>query len=87
MALNIRKFGKAQDAVEVPNLVAVQRESYARFLQRDALPTKRNRSGLEGLFSEIFPVESYDKTMSLEYIYYELEKPRYDTVECRQLRL
>ena len=87
MALNIRKFGKAQDAVEVPNLVAVQRESYARFLQVDALPTKRDCQGLQELFSEIFPVESYDKTMSLEYLYYELEKPRYNVVECRQLRL
>ena len=43
--------------------------------------------GLESLFREIFPIENYEKTMSLEYLYYELEKPRYTPMECRQLRL
>jgi DNA-directed RNA polymerase beta subunit len=42
---------------------------------------------LESVFREIFPVESYDKTVSLEYIRYELGKPRYTPDECRQLRL
>jgi DNA-directed RNA polymerase subunit beta len=36
---------------------------------------------------EIFPVESYDKTVKLEYLSYRLGKPRYDPDECRQLRL
>ena len=36
---------------------------------------------------EIFPIESYDKKHCLEYIKYELGKPRYDPDECRQLRL
>jgi DNA-directed RNA polymerase subunit beta len=43
--------------------------------------------GLEALFREIFPIESYDKKMTLEYICYELEKPHYTPLECRQLRL
>jgi DNA-directed RNA polymerase subunit beta len=82
-----RSFGKMQDAVKIPNLVAVQRESYARFLQRETAPTKRADLGLEALFREIFPIESYDKKMNLEYLYYELEKPHYTPLECRQLRL
>src|SRR5207247_11245731 len=36
---------------------------------------------------EIFPIESYDKKLSLDYLRYELGKPRYDPTECRQLRL
>ena len=48
---------------------------------------KRTDSGLEGVLREIFPIESYDKTLTLEYIRYELGKPRYDPDECRQLRL
>ena len=48
---------------------------------------KEKTSGLESLFREIFPIESYDKTMQLEYLFYELEKPRYTPQECRQLRL
>ncbi len=83
----VRNFGKIQDAVEIPDLVAVQRVSYGRFLQKDLPPTKRQDRGLEGLFREIFPIESYDKKMTLEYLYYELEKPHYTPLECRQLRL
>ncbi len=82
-----RNFGKIRDAVEIPNLVAIQRNSYAGFLQRDAAPNKRENYGLESLFVEIFPIESYDKSMKLEYLYYELEEPRYAPRECRQLRL
>ena len=83
----VRNFGKISDAIEISDLVAVQRKSYDKFLQRDKSPTKRNRSGLEALFSEIFPIHNYDKTMYLEYLCYELENPRYSPTECRQLRL
>jgi DNA-directed RNA polymerase subunit beta len=84
---SFRNFGRAREAVKIPDLVAIQKESYERFLQNDTAPTKRKRSGLEGLFREIFPIESYDKSMCLEYLYYELEQPRYTLTQCRQLRL
>ena len=83
----VRNFGKVRDAIEIPVLVAIQRASYNRFLQEDVAPTRRKCVGLESLFREIFPIASYDKSMRLEYLYYELEKPRYSPVECRQLRL
>jgi DNA-directed RNA polymerase subunit beta len=83
----VRSFGKVHDAVKIPDLVAILRRSYERFLQEEVAPTKRKGIGFEALFREIFPIESYDKTMRLEYLYYELEKPRYTPIECRQLRL
>jgi DNA-directed RNA polymerase subunit beta len=83
----VRSFGKVHDAVKIPDLVEILRNSYGRFLQEEAAPTKRKCVGLEALFREIFPIESYDKSMRLEYLYYELERPRYTPVECRQLRL
>jgi DNA-directed RNA polymerase subunit beta len=83
----IRDFGKIPDAIEIPNLIEVQRASYDRFLQSDVNYQKRKLNGLEALFREIFPIESYDKTMGLEYIGYELDKPRYNPNECRELRL
>jgi DNA-directed RNA polymerase subunit beta len=83
----IRDFGRVRDAVETPDLVAIQRRGYEHFLQREVAPTKRKHSGLEALFRETFPIESYDKKMLLEYLYYELEKPHYTPVQCRQLRL
>src|SRR5262249_49285750 len=51
------------------------------------LPEERTATGLEGVLREIFPIESYDKTLSLQFIRYELGKPRYGPDECRQLRL
>ncbi|HEY2910615.1 MAG TPA: DNA-directed RNA polymerase subunit beta, partial [Gemmataceae bacterium] len=82
-----RNFGRFGDAVEVPDLTDVQTRSYDRFLQLDVPLEKRAVSGLEGVLREIFPIESYDKKISLDYVKYELGKPRYDPDECRQLRL
>jgi DNA-directed RNA polymerase subunit beta len=83
----VRNFGRIGDAIEVPSLTDVQIRSYDRFLQLDTPPEKRTPTGLEGVLREIFPIESYDKTISLDYLKYELGKPRYDPDECRQLRL
>src|SRR5476651_1114382 len=82
-----RNFGRFGDAVEVPSLTDVQTKSYDRFLQLEVHPEEREAHGLEGVLREIFPIESYDKTLSLDYIKYELGKPRYGPDECRQLRL
>jgi DNA-directed RNA polymerase subunit beta len=82
-----RNFGRFGDAVDVPDLTDVQTRSYARFLQLDVPVEKRAIAGLEGVLKEIFPIESYDKKISLDYVKYELGKPRYDPDECRQLRL
>ncbi len=83
----VRNFGRFGDAVEVPPLTDVQTRSYDRFLQLDVPTDKRTPTGLEGVLREIFPIESYDKQLSLDYIKYELGKPRYGPDECRQLRL
>ena len=82
-----RNFGRFGDAVDVPPLTDVQNRSYDRFLQLDAPIEKRTPTGLEGVLREIFPIESYDKSISLQYLRYELGKPRYGPDECRQLRL
>jgi DNA-directed RNA polymerase subunit beta len=85
----IRNFGRFSEGApdEVPPLTDIQVRSYERFLQLDVPPEKREPLGLEGVLREIFPIESYDKTLSLQYIKYELGKPRYGPDECRQLRL
>ncbi|MCH7526856.1 MAG: DNA-directed RNA polymerase subunit beta, partial [Planctomycetes bacterium] len=86
-SLPIRDFSKVGDAIPIPHLVDIQTVSYRRFLQVEAEPTGRKNQGLEGLLREIFPIESYDGKMSLQYVNYELDKPRYKPDECRQLRL
>jgi DNA-directed RNA polymerase subunit beta len=82
-----RNFGRISDEFSVPDLTVIQTRSYERFLQADLATSERADSGLEGVFREIFPIESYDKTLKLEYLHYDLGKPRYDPDECRQLRL
>src|SRR5437764_2898141 len=82
-----RNFGRFGDATKVPPLCDIQVRSYERFLQLDTPPEKRTPSGLEGVLREIFPIDSYDKSLRLDEIKYELGKPRYGPDECRQLRL
>ncbi|AQT69859.1 DNA-directed RNA polymerase subunit beta [Anaerohalosphaera lusitana] len=85
--LPVRNFGKIGDATDVPDLVEIQRASYSRFLQENVSPDDRTDSGLEALLREIFPIVSYDKTAELEFMSYELERPRYTPEQCRELRL
>ncbi|HUW30505.1 MAG TPA: DNA-directed RNA polymerase subunit beta [Planctomycetota bacterium] len=85
--MEIRNYGRVGDAIPVPNLTAIQRESYRRFLQMDVLPGDRKAMGLESVLRETFPITSYDGSMSLEYVRYELGRPRYTPDECRRLRL
>ena len=83
----VRRFGSGREAHFIPDLTQIQTESYLAFLQDEVPHEKRKDQGLEGVLREIFPIESYDKTIKLEYLRYELGKPRYTPEECRQLRL
>ena len=83
----VRRFGSLRDPHPIPDLTDIQTRSYETFLQYDVPFEKRSDHGIEGVLREIFPIESYDKTLRLEYIRYELGKPRYEPHECRQLRL
>jgi DNA-directed RNA polymerase subunit beta len=83
----VRSYSKVGDAIPVPNLIKLQTEAYKRFLQKDVEPGRRKNDGLESLLREVFPIESYDGKLRLEYTHYDLGKPRYTPDECRQLRL
>ncbi len=83
----VRRFGSLRAPHSIPDLTEIQTRSYEAFLQYDVPPQKRIDQGIEGVLREIFPIESYDKTLRLEYLRYELGKPRYEPHECRQLRL
>ena len=83
----VADFSRYGDALLVPDLIRIQTESYERFLQEDLDPTKRKNFGLEGLLREVFPIESYDGNIKLDYVKYELDPPRYTPDECRELGL
>jgi DNA-directed RNA polymerase subunit beta len=80
-------FGSQRSSHPIPDLTAIQTRAYGDFLQFDVPGNKRKEQGIESVLREIFPVESYDKTLRLEYVRYDLGKPRYEPDECRQLRL
>ncbi|MBT6283135.1 MAG: DNA-directed RNA polymerase subunit beta [Phycisphaerae bacterium] len=83
----VRDFSKRGDAIPVPPLTRVQGEAYGRLIQLDTEPLKRDAIGIEGLLREVFPIEAYDGSMRVEYLYYKLDEPRYTIDECKELRL
>jgi len=85
--MQTRDYSRVGDAVAVPSLVDIQTRSYSRFLQKDMPPRQRKAEGLEAILRETFPIPSYDGTLSLQYLYYDLSRPRYSPDECRKLRL
>ena len=83
----MQSFGKVAEVLEVPNLVELQTSAYADFLQADVPYGDRRNVGLEAILREVFPIESYNGEIKLEYVGYELGSPRYTPDECRRLRM
>ena len=79
----IRKdFGKLPEAMAIPNLLAIQVESYAKFLQRGVRPSRLKDQGIHGAFRSVFPIASYSRNAVLQYMDYKLHDPEYDIREC-----
>ena len=76
-------FGKIKEIIAPPNMIELQTNSYAEFLQADLTPSKRQKHvGLESVFREVFPIESYDGKVVLRYSSYEIGEPKVDWLEC-----
>jgi len=81
----IRKtFGRRPSILRVPNLLATQKDSYRRFLQADVPPEQRIDQGLQAAFKSVFPIESYNGDVALEFVSYRLGVPPFDVKECQQ---
>ena len=77
-------YGILTDAMEMPNFLEVQLQSYYDFLQPQVPSRKRENSGLQRIFTEIFPVTDVHENYSLEYVGYSLGPTRYSIEECRE---
>jgi len=75
-------FKEKQEIIDLPNLIEIQIKSYRQFLQANTLPHERGNFGLQEVFTEIFPIKSYDEKTILEYISYNLGVPKYSPEEC-----
>jgi len=80
----IKNFSKYKDDFQLPHLLDIQVVAYEKFLQRYEAPDKRESRGLEEVFSEAFPFESYDGQVRIEYIGYHLGKEKYSARECQR---
>jgi len=75
-------FGKLVDVIAPPDLIEIQTDSYRDFLQREAAPNKRLKAGLQAVFKEVFPIESYDGQCVLDFVKYETRETKMGPVEC-----
>ena len=76
-------FGKIKEVITPPNMIELQTNSYAEFLQADVAPKRRAKNtGLEAVFREVFPIESYDGKCMLDYDSYEIGEPKLNWLEC-----
>ena len=74
-------FGKIKEVIEPPNLIEIQSDSYVDFLQINTAPEKRKNEGLQAVFKEVFPIESYDGNISLDFHSYEITPPKQTWLE------
>ena len=82
----IRKdFSKLLQVMDVPYLLAIQLDSYRKFLQEGVDAAQRREEGLHAAFKSVFPIVSYSGNAALEYVGYRLGEPVFDVKEC-QLR-
>ena len=75
-------FGKIEEAIETPNLIEVQLDSYKEFLQQDNSPEVRVSAGLQSVFQEVFPIQSYDEKFTLDFVKYEVGEPKLTALEA-----
>jgi DNA-directed RNA polymerase subunit beta len=77
-----RDFGTLRAVIDPPDLIDIQTKSYSDFLQMEVNPLRRKRQGLQAIFKEVFPIESYDGRYVLDFVKFALSVPKLDPLEC-----
>ena len=77
-----QNFGKIKEGAEPPNLIELQTDSYKEFLQEGIVLAKRKEIGLQAVFREVFPINSYDEKVTLDFDSYEIAEPKMALREC-----
>ncbi|MBF0157959.1 MAG: DNA-directed RNA polymerase subunit beta [Magnetococcales bacterium] len=79
-----KNFGRIPNVIDIPDLIAIQKQSFSRFLQTGTPCDQMEDTGLHGVFSSAFPIQDYNKTLNLSYVRYQVGEPKYDKEECLQ---
>jgi len=77
-----KSFGKINKVIETPNLIAMQRRSYERYLQKGIPPQEREDVGLQAAYNGVFPIHDFAGTSSLEFVKYAFEGAKYSEEDC-----
>src|SRR6185312_5445072 len=81
-------FGKQFASMDPPYLLAMQRDSYDRFLQLNTTPEQLKNQGLHSAFQSIFPIKGYgERDACLEYVSYRIGAPPFNVKECQSRSL
>ena len=78
------QFGKLQEAIEPPNLIELQVNSYNEFFQKDVPVGKRRDVGLQAVFREFFPIHGFEDKSSLDFVSYDLGEPKMSALESQR---
>ncbi len=77
-------YSKLLHDEQMPNLLAVQLDSFHEFLQSDNKADEREMRGIEAVFQTIFPIESTRGNLIMEYMSYKTGEPKYGIEECQE---
>ncbi len=69
-----RSYAKTKNAIELGNLLEIQKKSYNWFMTE----------GIQEVFDDIFPVESFTGNLSLEFGEYSFDQPKYSIKGCKE---
>jgi DNA-directed RNA polymerase subunit beta len=83
-AIRYHSFAKLGGTMDMPDLLAVQKESFAHLLQTDVPPEKRDNDGLQAVFQDVFPITDVKENYSLEFVKYSIGEPKYTVEECQE---
>ncbi|MAL19224.1 MAG: DNA-directed RNA polymerase subunit beta [Balneola sp.] len=76
-------FGKTKHVLDYPDFLDIQLESFEKFVQLDIAPNERESQGLQRIFNENFPIQDSRETHILEFLYFNVDVPRYTIAECQ----
>ncbi len=77
-----RSYEKVPAALEMPNLLDAQLQSFKAFLQADVEPSQRKDQGLQLVFKEVFPITDARENIVLDFVSYSIGRPKYTEREC-----
>ena len=79
-----KSFGRIKSAIQLPNLISLQNNSFESFLQYKVPPDKMENVGLLKIFNSFFPVMDSAGKSQFEFHGYSFEQPKYSELECKQ---